>query len=122
MSASIGQIAICCADVPRAKVFYVQGVGCAPLFDAGTLSFLRAGDLRLMLDVPEQDELKPPGSILYFRSSDIDADTARVAAAGGTIESPPHLVARMPDHELWMSFFRDTEGNLVAWMAQKPLA
>jgi hypothetical protein len=24
----------------------------------------------------------------------------------------------MPDHELWMAFFRDTEGNLLALMSE----
>jgi methylmalonyl-CoA/ethylmalonyl-CoA epimerase len=30
----------------------------------------------------------------------------------------PHLVARMPDHELWMAFFDDTEGNTLALMSE----
>jgi methylmalonyl-CoA/ethylmalonyl-CoA epimerase len=30
----------------------------------------------------------------------------------------PHLVARMPDHELWMAFFDDSEGNTLALMSE----
>jgi len=26
----------------------------------------------------------------------------------------------MPDHDLWMSFFRDTEGNVMALMSEVP--
>jgi methylmalonyl-CoA/ethylmalonyl-CoA epimerase len=29
------------------------------------------------------------------------------------------LVARMPDHELWMAFFRDPDANLLALMCEK---
>jgi methylmalonyl-CoA/ethylmalonyl-CoA epimerase len=32
--------------------------------------------------------------------------------------STPHLVARLPDHKLWMAFFDDTEGNVLALMAE----
>ena len=40
---------------------------------------------------------------------------ARSASAS---EAAPHLIARMPDHELWMAFLRDPEGNLFALMAE----
>jgi methylmalonyl-CoA/ethylmalonyl-CoA epimerase len=28
------------------------------------------------------------------------------------------MIARMPDHELWMTFFRDSENNLLALMCE----
>lgn len=34
------------------------------------------------------------------------------------LEDTPHLIAEMPDHDLWMAFFRDTEGNLLALMSE----
>ena len=30
----------------------------------------------------------------------------------------PHLIARMPDHDLWMVFFRDSEGNMLGLMSE----
>jgi len=39
-------------------------------------------------------------------------------ARGAEVESEPHLVAKMPDHELWMAFFKDTEGNFFALMSE----
>jgi len=30
----------------------------------------------------------------------------------------PHLIARMDDHELWMAFFRDVDGNVLALMSE----
>jgi methylmalonyl-CoA/ethylmalonyl-CoA epimerase len=34
------------------------------------------------------------------------------------LEGKPHLIAKLPDHELWMAFFRDPEGNLLALMSE----
>ena len=31
------------------------------------------------------------------------------------------MIAKMPDHELWMAFFRDSEGNLLALMSRSSL-
>lgn len=28
------------------------------------------------------------------------------------------MIATMPDHELWMAFFRDPDGNLLALMSE----
>ena len=33
-------------------------------------------------------------------------------------EEEPHLLVKMPDHDLWMAFFRDTEGNTLALMSE----
>ncbi len=30
----------------------------------------------------------------------------------------PHLIAKLPDHELWMAFFRDPDGNLMGLMSE----
>jgi len=37
---------------------------------------------------------------------------------GVTFESEPHLIAKLPDHDLWMGFFSDSEGNLLALMSE----
>ena len=33
-------------------------------------------------------------------------------------EVEPHLLAKLPDHELWMAFFRDPDDNLLALMCE----
>jgi methylmalonyl-CoA/ethylmalonyl-CoA epimerase len=35
-----------------------------------------------------------------------------------TFEAEPHLIAKLPDHELWMAFFRDPGRNLLALMGE----
>jgi methylmalonyl-CoA/ethylmalonyl-CoA epimerase len=39
-------------------------------------------------------------------------------ASAVKFEDEPHLIARMPDHDLWMAFFRDSEDNLLALMSE----
>ena len=56
--------------------------------------------------------------ILYYRCSGLHAVTELLTGRGAKLESAPHLIARMPDHELWMAFFRDPDGNLLALMEE----
>jgi len=72
-----------------------------------------------MLSLPEKTEYDHPGSVLYFRVDDIALAHATLKERGVPFSDEPHLIARMPDHELWMTFFKDTEGNTLALMAEK---
>ena len=37
---------------------------------------------------------------------------------GVRFEAEPHLVAKLPDHDLWLAFFQDSEGNFLALMSE----
>ena len=115
---SIGQISIRVRDIDRAVVFYRDALGLDFLFDAGPLAFLMCGDVRLMLAKPESAELDHPSSTLYVRVDDIDSARAELVERGVPFDDEPHLVARMPDHELWMTFFRDPDRNLHGLMSE----
>jgi methylmalonyl-CoA/ethylmalonyl-CoA epimerase len=114
----IGQIAISTHDLPRAVAFYRDALGLEFLFEAGPLAFLTCGDVRIMLAVPENEEVDHPSSILYFRVEDIHAARAELSGRGVPFDDEPHLIARMPDHELWMTFFRDPDDNLHGLMSE----
>ncbi len=114
---NIGQIAIAVSDLQRAKDFYGGMLGLRHLFDAGTMAFFACGEVRLMLGAQE----KPTpggGTILYFRVDEIHAAHATLEARGAVFTHKPHLVAKMPDHELWMAFLADPDGNPVALMCE----
>jgi methylmalonyl-CoA/ethylmalonyl-CoA epimerase len=113
---SIGQIAILVKDVSRATEFYRDKLRMNYLFSAGNLAFFDCGGIRLMLDKPEKQEAGT--SILYFRVPDIRAAHEDMKARGVEFVDAPHLIARLPDHELWMTFFRDSEGNLMGLMSE----
>ena len=114
----IGQIAITVHNLDRATAFYRDKLGLRLLFTAGKLAFFDCGGVRLMLDVPEKPEFDHPSSILYFKVPDIAAAHSAMDASGVRFEDEPHVLARMADHDLWMTFFRDSEQNLLALMSE----
>ncbi len=118
----IGQIAIIVKDVERALRFYRDTLGMRFLFQAGTLAFFDCAGVRLMLTLPEKPEFDHPGSILYYRVTDIEATHAALKARDVTFIDEPHLIHRAQDHDLWMAFFKDSEGNLLALMTEKQLS
>jgi methylmalonyl-CoA/ethylmalonyl-CoA epimerase len=118
----VGQIAINVHDVERATAFYRDILGLPLLFVAGTLAFFDCGGVRLMLSPAEKPEFDHPGSILYFNVPDIAAAHRKMQDAGVKFEDAPHLIAKMPTHDLWMAFFRDTEQNFLGLMSERPKA
>ena len=59
-----------------------------------------------------------PSSIFYFKVADIHDYTQVLKVHGVVFTSDLHLIARMPDHDLWMSFFRDPDDNTLALMSE----
>jgi Predicted enzyme related to lactoylglutathione lyase len=116
--ARIGQIAIVCKDVGRARDFYRDALGVRHLFDAGpTLSFFDCGGIRLMLSPAEGEAAGT--SVLYFFVSDIEGRKREMMGKGVRFVNDPHMIAKMPDHELWLSEFRDSENNVLALMEER---
>jgi methylmalonyl-CoA/ethylmalonyl-CoA epimerase len=112
----IGQLAITVRDLKLATAFYRDTLGMKLLFEVPNMSFFDCGGVRLMLSTAEKPEFDHPASILYFRVPDIQAAYETLVARGVRFEGKPHLVARMPDHELWLTFLRDLDNNLFALM------
>jgi catechol 2,3-dioxygenase-like lactoylglutathione lyase family enzyme len=119
--ASLGQVAVTVRDVAAAKTFYCGTLGLTPLFDAGpALSFVAAGTVRLMLTNSPGGSEPGRNSVLYFRLGPLDAIYNEVVSKGARGEQPPRLVATLPDHELWIAFVRDPDGNLIGLMEERP--
>ena len=74
-----------------------------------------------MLTIPEQAQFDHPSSLVYYRVNDIRRAFELLSGAGVSFMDEPHRIAQMPDHELWMAFFGDTEGNTLALMSEVPL-
>ena len=115
---NIGQVAIRARNLEASVAFYRDKLGLDFLFDAGPLAFLMCGNVRLMLAVPENDSVDHPSSTLYFRVPDLQAAYAELGGRGVEFVDEPHLIAKLPDHELWMVFFRDPDGNLMGLMSE----
>jgi methylmalonyl-CoA/ethylmalonyl-CoA epimerase len=115
----LGQIQMRAHDVDRAAAFYSDVLGLKLLFKAPpNLAFFDCGGVRLMIDKPEKPEFDHPGSVLYFAVPDIQSAYSKMKESGARFEDEPHMIARMPDHDLWMTFFRDSEENLLALMSE----
>jgi len=119
MLSQLGQISMNAHDVDRATAFYADTLGVKLLFRAGGMAFFDCAGVRLMLSKPSSPEYDHPGSVLYFKVDDLEGRHLELADKGVTFVSKPHLIAKMPDHELWMAFFKDTEGNTLALMCEK---
>jgi methylmalonyl-CoA/ethylmalonyl-CoA epimerase len=116
---AILQISMNAHDVGRAVQFYRDRLGMRLLFEVPPrMAFFDCAGVRLMLSLPEPKEHDHPGSVLYFRVDDIQRAHADLTERGVPFLDTPHLIARMPDHELWMTHFKDTEGNTLALMSE----
>lgn len=115
----IGQISVTVYDLERAVAFYRDTLGMNLLFQVPPkMAFFDCGGIRLMLSLPEVPEFDHPASILYYKVDDIHAAHAALGERGADLRSEPHAVAKLPDHELWMAFLKDSEGNTLALMSE----
>ena len=118
----IGQINIPVHDLDQAVEFYQDTLGIEYLFQVPGMAFFNCGGIRLMLAIPKDELFDHPSSIIYFKVEDIHSTTEALRARGVEIISNPELIAEMSDHDLWMSFFKDPDGNTLAIIAEQMLS
>jgi methylmalonyl-CoA/ethylmalonyl-CoA epimerase len=115
----IGQIAVPVSDIERAVAFYRDTLGMRFLFQAPPgLGFFDCAGVRLMLDAPAKAQSENHSSVIYYMVADLNAAFGTLSARGVVFEAKPRLIARLPDHELWMAFFRDPDDNLLGLMSE----
>lgn len=114
----LGQVSVNAHNLDRAVAFYRDTLGLPLLFTTGNMGFFDCGGVRLMLTLPEKPEFDHPGSVLYFSVPDIESAYRQLEAKNVRFEAKPHLIARLPAHDLWMAFFYDSENNLLALMSE----
>ena len=71
----------------------------------------------MLLDGPAKAQAGN-SSVIYYKVPDLHQAFETLSSRGVIFEEKPHLIARMPDHELWMAFFRDPDSNLLALMSE----
>jgi methylmalonyl-CoA/ethylmalonyl-CoA epimerase len=118
----IGQIYMRAVDLRRATAFYRDTLSIPFLFEVPRMAFFDLSGVRLMLGEPEGKEADHPGSILYFDVPDLRSTHEELSKRGVAFDSSPHLIADLGDRELWMAFFKDSEGNQLALMSEIPKA
>jgi len=119
---TIGQIAITVGDLPRAVAFYRDTLGIKLLFEAPpSMAFFDCGGVRLMMSLPEKEGSfagQQFASVIYYSVPDIQQAAAVLGGRGVVFERAPHVVARLPHADLWMGFFRDPDGHVLAIMSE----
>jgi methylmalonyl-CoA/ethylmalonyl-CoA epimerase len=116
------QIALVMHDVAAAVPFYRDGLGLPLSFEVAGMAFFDAAGVRLMLTNPSSPEFDHPNSILYFDVPDLQAAYASLSARGVPFDDEPHLVGKTGTHEVWMTFCRDPERNLIGVSEMRALA
>lgn len=66
-----------------------------------------------MLEKARDAESVLHSSVIYFRCTDIALGVRELQTRGVSFNDKPHLIAKMDDHDLWMTFFADPDGHTL---------
>ena len=113
----IGQISVTVKDVDRATAFYRDVLGMKFLFQFPGMAFFDCGGVRLYLARAERPEFDHC-SVLYYRVDAIEEAARTLKERGVAFERDPHKLHADERHEIWMAFFKDSEGNTLALMSE----
>ena len=116
----IGQIALAVRDVDASEAFYRDKLGLRHLYRFGDLTFFDCCGVRLMLEKAKDATEVGRASPMYFACADIALAVRELGKRSITFTIAPHLIAKMEDHDLWMAFFEDPDGNTLALMQEAP--
>lgn len=120
------QVALTCADLAKSTSFYRDSLGLEMIasFDPPGLAFFSVGNVRL--SVQQTDDASAASSAIYFHVVDIDAAVENLGEQSIALERDPEMVFRDEEgmfgdagEEEWMVFFRDPDGNLLAFVSRK---
>jgi methylmalonyl-CoA/ethylmalonyl-CoA epimerase len=116
----IGQVRIAVQDIDRAVTFYRDTLGMPFLFQFPGMAFFDLDGTRLMLVDPESRDFGGE-SVIYYRVGDIGQAHVALTERGVQFSDRPHVVHADDDHEEWMCFFNDPDGNVLALMSSVPI-
>ncbi len=110
----IGQIEIEVRDLDRSVAFYRDKLGLPLELQTPAIAFFSCSGIRLLLRRFLGEKVEPSRSIVYFKVNEFDP--------GLEFDRDPHLVAHLPDHDLWIALLCDPDGHRIGLMRQKSRA
>jgi catechol 2,3-dioxygenase-like lactoylglutathione lyase family enzyme len=113
------QIAISVKEIERATAFYRDTLGLSLLMNGPNMAFLDCGGIRIYLDANPGSAEAGGNSLVYFRSTNIDRTHASFQDSGLTIHRAPHIIANLPDRDIWLMWIRDSESTLLGIMEER---
>ncbi|WP_163102591.1 VOC family protein [Peribacillus alkalitolerans] len=114
----IGQIGVPVKNLENAISFYKDDLGLPLLFNTDRMAFFDCNGIRLMLSLPEKEEFARASSVLYFQVENIKEKYKELLAKEVSFIDEPHIVTKMGQTEVWMTFFKDSEENTHALMSE----
>ncbi len=120
MIEAIGQIHITVSDIARSVEFYRDALGLELLFEVPDqrMAFLDCGGVRLYLGQTENEDFRSR-PIIYFTVPSVRDAFVQLGLRGVEFASEPRIVHRASDHDLWMAFTRDPDGNPIGIMSEE---
>jgi len=116
----IGQIHMGVTDIARAIIFYRDVLRLPLLFESQErkMAFFECGAIRLYVgEVEPGPDVSHP--LLYFRVDEIDKAYRGFKRRGMPFEGPPRMAYEGESEQLWLAFFRDPDGTLLALMEER---
>jgi methylmalonyl-CoA/ethylmalonyl-CoA epimerase len=119
------QVAQHAEDLERATAFYSRLLDAEPVasFDPPGLVFFDLDGVRLLLD------RAAPSALVYLAVEDVRAATAHLRVDGVEVLTQPHVIFRddegtfgAAEHDEWMAFIKDSEGNTIGLASRHPSA
>ncbi|MGH3664670.1 MAG: VOC family protein [Egibacteraceae bacterium] len=119
---TIGQIHVSVRDIDASVAFYRDLLGLPLLFrvPGQPMAFFDCDGIRLYLGEPEPEFRSHP--LLYFHVDGIEEAHHDLSERGVAFIDQPHVVHREGATELWMAFFRDPDGTVLALMEERAAA
>ena len=119
LTGAIGQLHVTVSDIARSVAFYRDVLGLPLLFEVPGqgMAFFDCQGVRLYLGTAESPEFESR-PLIYFRADSSRDAGAELDRRGVEFTSEPHVVHRQGDTELWIGFFRDSDGTTLAVMSE----
>jgi methylmalonyl-CoA/ethylmalonyl-CoA epimerase len=117
MGMNVGQIRLAVVDLKLEIEFYRDRLGLRLIFESPNTAFFDCG-VRLELCRVEAGRV-PSNSLIYFTVPDLEAAVEALKSQGVAFDRDAHLVAHLPEHNLFMAFLHDPEQNPIGLRCER---
>lgn len=116
------QIGLTVKDLTKAKEFYGDVLELNLAVETDMMLFFTVGGLRLMVGLENQaGTAGSGGSIFYLETRNIHEAHDHISEKGVQILRPPFIAHSETNFEMWLCFFQDEDGNVLAFVESRTI-